>query len=212
MNREHALGGLTNQEPWMINSRRKIVAAFGIAEVPLIVASAAFACTTFLGDLTASTPITPAHAATSQKVTGDGSGMSNCGGSYTPVVKFGNIASGTAHTTGTDTLTLATAKSTTCGNTQLTASGTLGGTYTTRIIDSYMPQGGGSGTNHNCHGASSGTVLDSNGTVTNGVWKSSAGSNALTFTRGVGSKNVCIYVVGGVLNNADAIAINFDVV
>jgi hypothetical protein len=85
--------------------------------------------------------------------------------------------------------------------------------YTTAVTDGagYMPQGGGSGAVHNCHGTT-GRKLETNGTVVDGVWTSGkTKTNTINFTAVAGPQSVCIYGTG-LLGAADAIAINFDAV
>jgi hypothetical protein len=76
-----------------------------------------------------------------------------------------------------------------------------------------MVQGGGpsSDPTHNCHGTK-GRVLETNGTVVDGVWRSGkTKTNTINFTAVPGPQSVCIYGTG-ILGAADAIAINFDAI
>lgn len=192
--------------------RNRVIQAFAVVVVALLASSTAFACTTFKGYLEATGNGT---GNTAQRVAGTGSGMNWCV-VKTPTVK---VAAGA----GAGSLTLATGPSNTIAassggdgcatSTQLGPSGRLV-QYSTAVTDGagYMPQGGGSGAVHNCHGTD-GTVLETNGTVdSNGVWKSgTTGTNTINFTAVPGPQSVCIYGTGK-LGSADAIAINFDAV
>lgn len=174
--------------------RSKVLSVFGAAAAAILLSSPAFACTVFKGKLTTSGTGAGNLAET---VYGKNSGMNWCTlPTGSPRVK----AAG-------DTLSLATAASTTtgggCSNSQLSALGT----YTVATKPGWMPQGGGAPAVHNCHGGTGTTVLSSTATVSlSGVL--SPGSYP-TGAMAVNSYSVCIFNNIGL---ADAIAENFKVV
>lgn len=195
-------------------ARNKAVGAFAVLGVGAMAASAASACTVFLGKVDATGNGTGNVA---QRVAGTGSGMNWCV-VKTPSVKVKAPLNGTA------SLTLATGPSNTisaasggdgcASSTKLRPSSPPLVQYTTAVTDGagYMDQGGGTGATHNCHGTT-GRKLETNGTVNgSGVWTSGkSGTNTLSFTAVAGSQSVCIYGTG-ITGAADAIAINFDAV
>ena len=191
--------------------KKSVIQAFAVVAIALLATSTAFACTVYRGHLEASGN---GAGNTAQRVAGTNSGMNWC------VVKTPTVKVATGQDAGS--LTLATGRSNTIAassggdgcavESQLRAS-TRTIQYTTKVTDGagYMPQGGGSGAVHNCHGTQ-GRPLESNGTVdANGVWKSGNGTNTINFTAVAGPQSVCIYATG-VQGSADAIAINFDAV
>lgn len=191
--------------------RSKVMGAFAIVVVVLMASSAAYACTVFKGKLDATGNGT---GNTAQRVAGTGSGMNWCV-VKTPSVKVSTASSASLTlATGASNTTAASSGGDGCAtSTKMRASG-LGIQYSTAVTDGagYMPQGGGSGAVHNCHGTP-GRVLESNGTVnSSGVWTSgTSGTNTITFTAVAGQQSVCIYGTG-IIGTADAIAINFDAV
>ncbi len=196
-----------------VEMRKRLFGCFAVVSVGLLAASASYACTVFKGKVDATGNGTGNAA---QRVAGTGSGMNWCV-VKTPTVKVAGPASGTA------SLTLATGASNTtpagsggdgcASSTQLRASSRTV-KFSTAVTDGagYMPQGGGTGAVHNCHGTT-GRVLETNGTVdSSGVWTSgTTGTNTISFTAVAGSQSVCIYGTG-IVGSADAIAINFDAV
>ena len=192
--------------------RNRVIQAFAVVGVALLATSTAFACTNYKGYLDATGNGT---GNTAQRVAGTGSGMNWCV-VKTPTVKVatGQNAGSLTLVTGRSNTTAASSGGDGCGtSTQMRESNGSLVQYTTAVTDGagYMPQGGGSGAVHNCHGTT-GTKLETNGTVdANGVWKSGNGTNTINFTAVPGPQSVCIYGTGRV-GTADAIAINFDAV
>lgn len=176
-------------------AQHKVMMGLGVVAAGMTLSSTAYACTVYKGQLTASGNGT-GNVAQTVKAQGTPlvSGMDWCA-AYTPTVKVA--------TTGT--ISLATA-STTCGlNTTKMGSS---GTYSVSIETAgYMPQGGGTGPEHNCHGAGA-APIDTTATVNgSGVFTNGAGTgNTESYTTVVGNQNICIYSN----STADAIAINYN--
>lgn len=180
----------------MSTANRKVLAGFGLAGAGLMMSSAAFACTVYKGDLTA----TGSGSSAIQTVSGTNSGMTWCA-LPTPTVKVNK---------GSASITLNTAphvRSTGCKASQLTSTGTYSVAVTAPGAG-YMPQGGGSGAVHNCHGNTGQVILPNTGTVTtSGVFSPSTIPYTPTDVTKAGPQSVCIYNTAGF---ADAIAINMD--
>lgn len=190
-------------------SRRKVAGGFAVLGAALLASSTAYACTVFKGKVDATGNGTGNAA---QRVAGTGSGMNWCV-VKTPTVKVASSASLTLATGASNTVAASSGGDGCATSTKLRASSRTV-QFSTAVTDGagYMPQGGGSGAVHNCHGTT-GRVLETNGTVdSNGVWKSgTTGTNTIAFTSVAGSQSVCIYGTG-IVGSADAIAINFDAV
>jgi hypothetical protein len=180
-------------------SRHKVAAAFGVAGVGLMLSSTAFACTVYKGKVTFTAN---GAGSASQTVFGTGSGMNWCV-LPTPTVKAKS---------GSQTVTLATAASTRgeggsgCKASKMTSTGAYSVAVTTPGAG-YMPQGGGTGATHNCHGTTGQVIVNGTGSVSStGVFSPATVSYAQS---GTGPQSICIYNTGGF---ADAIAINLDAV
>jgi hypothetical protein len=182
-----------------MTAHKKALAACGVVGVGLMLSSTAFACTVYKGKVTVSGNGTGNAA---QTVFGTGSGMNWCV-LPTPTVKVKS---------GSETLSLVTAASTRgeggsgCKASKMTSVGAYSVAVTTPGAG-YMPQGGGAGATHNCHGTTGQVIVNGTGSVNStGVFSPASVSYVQS---GTGPQSVCIYNVGG---SADAIAINMDAV